>query len=118
MPYVAGRNAVVEAIRARQRVRRVLLDASTRENDASLRSVVETAAQAGIPVERVSRARLDEIHPRHQGVAAEVAPFSYTPFSGLVERVQADGASALVLALDELQDPQNLGSLLRTALAV
>jgi 23S rRNA (guanosine2251-2'-O)-methyltransferase len=66
----------------------------------------------------VRRDRLDAIYPRHQGVAAEVQPFAYTPFSQLKDLATEAGESALVLALDALQDPQNFGTLLRTALAV
>jgi 23S rRNA (guanosine2251-2'-O)-methyltransferase len=117
-PYLAGRNAVLEAIRAGQRVRRVVLDASVRESDATVRDVVQAARSAHIPLERAPRAQLNAVHPRHQGVIAEVDAFSYTPFATLRARVREVGAAALVLALDEVQDPQNLGSLLRTALAV
>jgi 23S rRNA (guanosine2251-2'-O)-methyltransferase len=116
--YLAGRNAVFEALQAGRRVRRVLVDDHLRENDPEVRRLLEAAAAGRIPVERVSRGRLDAIHPRHQGVAAEVEPFAYTPFADLKARTQAAGEAGLVLALDELQDPQNLGTLLRTTLAV
>lgn len=116
--YVAGRNAVLETIRASQRARRLLVDESTRASDEELRALVAAARAAGIPVERVPRARLDAIHPRHQGVAVDVVEFAYLSWPDLVGAAEAEGERALVLVLDELQDPQNLGSLLRTALAV
>jgi len=118
MPYVAGRNAVLEAIQAAKRVRRLLIDAAPRISDADIRRVVGAAESAGIPIERVQRTRLDAIALRHQGVIAEVDSFAYTPFHELEERVRAAGREALVLVLDSLQDPQNFGTLLRTALAV
>jgi 23S rRNA (guanosine2251-2'-O)-methyltransferase len=118
MPFLAGRNAVLEAIRAGRRVRRIVVENSLRASDPAVRDVLDAAAEARIPIERAPRARLNTIHPRHQGVAAEVDPFAYTPFPALKDRAREAGAAALVLALDELQDPQNLGSLLRTALAV
>lgn len=116
--YVAGRNAALEAIRASRRVRRVLIDAASRASDVDVRRILDAAAAAGIRVERVSRAQLDGIAPRHQGVIAEVESFVYTPFHVLEERVATAGADALLLALDSLQDPQNFGTLLRTATAV
>lgn len=116
--YVAGRNAVLETIRAGQRARRLLVDESARSSDTELRDLVGAAQAAGIPVFRVPRARLDTIHPRHQGVALDVVEFGYCPWADLVDAARAAGERALVVVLDELQDPQNLGSLLRTALAV
>jgi len=116
--YVAGRNAALETLRAGRRVRRLLVDAGLRASDPDLVDLLAAAESARVPVERVARARLDAVAPRHQGVVAEVEPFAYTPFHTLEERVKAAGDRALLVALDSLQDPQNFGTLLRTALAV
>ena len=118
MPYIAGRNVVLEAIRAGQRVQRLLVDSAVGTQDREVHDLLEAAVQARVPIDRVRRARLDAIHPRHQGVAAEVQAFAYAPFARLKERAAEGADAALVLALDALQDPQNFGSLLRTALAV
>jgi 23S rRNA (guanosine2251-2'-O)-methyltransferase len=117
-PYVAGHNAVLEAIRAGQRVRKLVVDAAIKPDDAAVRDVLQAASAAKIPVERIPRGRLNAIHPRHQGVVAEVDAFGYLPFAALRQRARDAAERALVLALDELQDPQNFGTLLRTALAV
>ncbi len=116
--YIAGRHAVIEAIQAGQRVRRVLLDARARDGDPALTPILQAASQANVRVQRISRQRLDAIHPRHQGIVAEVEPFRYAALADVLGRARAAGSSALVLALDSLQDPQNFGTLLRTALAV
>jgi len=116
--YLAGRNAALEAIRAGRRVRRLLLDSGARPTDADVRLLVAAAERAQIPVERVPRVRLDGIALRHQGVIAEVEAFAYMPFQELEQRIKLAGEEALVLVLDSLQDPQNFGTLLRTALAV
>lgn len=116
MPYVAGRNAALEALKAGTRVRRVLIDVAA--SSAAIQPVIEAARVAGVAVTRVSGAQLAAIHPRHQGVAVEVAPFAYAVFADLQAAVRAAADKALVLALDQVQDPQNLGTLLRTALAV
>jgi 23S rRNA (guanosine2251-2'-O)-methyltransferase len=91
---------------------------AVRETDATVRDVLQAARSEHIPVERAPRAQLNAVDPRHQGVIAEVDAFAYTPFATLRARVREAGPAALVLALDEVQDPQNLGALLRTALAV
>ncbi len=108
----------MESLRAGRRVRRLIVDASIRVSDPELAQILAAAEHAGVRIERAPRARLDAIAPRHQGVAVEVEPFAYTPFLLLEERTQAAGEEALLLALDSLQDPQNFGTLLRTALAV
>src|SRR5438552_10462404 len=116
-PYIAGRNAALEALKAGTRVRQVLIDAG-RGSSADLHEVLEAAKARRIPVSPVPTAQLAAIHPRHQGVAVEVEAFVYTPLAELRQAVRVAGAEALVLALDQVQDPQNLGTLLRTALAV
>src|SRR5439155_26264002 len=108
----------LDAIRAGRRVRRLLLDSGARPTDADVRLLVAAAERAQIPVERVPRVRLDGIALRHQGVIAEVEAFAYMPFQELEQRIKLAGEEALVLVLDSLQDPQNFGTLLRTALAV
>lgn len=115
-PYIAGRNAALESLRAGIRVRRVLIQEGSNISGA-LQPILDAATAGGVPVTRVAAAQLEAIHPRHQGVAVEVAPFEYAPFAELTALVREAGPSALVLALDHLQDPQNLGTLLRAALA-
>ncbi len=116
-PYIAGRNAALEALKAGTRVRKVLLEASP-DLPAALQPILDAAKAAGVPVTRVPASELAAIHPRHQGVAVEVGEFRYASFADVLVRVQSAGQDALVLALDQIQDPQNLGTLLRTALAV
>ena len=78
--------------------------------------IVDEARAKKITVMSVSRQRLDEMAFNHQGVVAEAAPFEYASLEEVVEAAKAS-ESPLVLVLDVLQDPQNLGSLMRTAAA-
>jgi len=107
---------VLEALRAGRRVRRVLLAAGA--HGAPLDAIVDEATRRGIPVLTVDRERLDAVDPHHQGVAAEAAPFAYLALSDLLRRLPNAASPPIVLALDALQDPQNFGTLLRTAAAV
>jgi 23S rRNA (guanosine2251-2'-O)-methyltransferase len=97
-----GRNSVSEALRAgRRRIHRLLLAHGTRPFEAR------------VPVERVERHRLDAlVAGNHQGVVAEADPYPYVGLDDLLDE------SPFLLVLDSLQDPQNFGTLLRTALAV
>jgi 23S rRNA (guanosine2251-2'-O)-methyltransferase len=109
MDRLYGRNSVREALRAgRRRIHRVLLAAGSHLDD-----VVSAARGQRIPMETVDRHRLDSlVGTHHQGVVAEVDPF---PYVAVAEVVTSD--APLLLALDSLQDPQNFGTLLRTAQA-
>lgn len=107
---IYGAHPVEEVLRAgRRRVHRVLVSGSARP------SILEAAKQASIPVKRVERSVLDSAGDRHQGVVAEVEPYPYSDLHSILEAVST---RALILILDQLQDPQNLGTLIRTADAV
>jgi 23S rRNA (guanosine2251-2'-O)-methyltransferase len=103
-----GRNSVREALLARRRRFHRLLVA------ADVGDILELARRARVGVETVDRHRLDSlVEGHHQGIVGEVEPFPYVSFSDLLG-VQ----EPLFLVLDSLQDPQNFGTLLRTAQAV
>jgi 23S rRNA (guanosine2251-2'-O)-methyltransferase len=103
-----GRHPVSEALRARRRrVHRLLIAQGAHGLDELLR----LAQQQKLPVETVERRQLEKLHPgHHQGVLAEVEPFRYARLDDLLGQ-----ARPLLLVLDSLQDPQNFGTLLRTA---
>ncbi len=116
METIYGKQAVREALRAGGRVRRLLIADGAREN-AALQDVLALAAERGVRVHAVDRSQLDRLTDHHQGVAAEVPPYAYADFADLL--FAARGAHPpLFLVLDSLQDPQNFGTLLRTAAAV
>jgi len=101
---IYGRNAVLEAARAGH-VKRVLI-ADGLDPDPRLDELATLAR-----VEVVARERLEALaHGNHQGVVAELAPREYANLRGLLA-----GNPTLVLGLDGIQDPQNLGAILRTA---
>ncbi len=111
---IGGVNPVLEALKARgSSVEKIFL-ASGRSSSAS-KKILESARRAGVKVERVDRARLDNIfgNPDHQGVVALAGAFKYSTIDEVLGRVK--GESALILILDGIQDPMNLGSLLRSA---
>jgi 23S rRNA (guanosine2251-2'-O)-methyltransferase len=66
----------------------------------------------------VPRTRLDKIHPNHQGIAAETSGYSYSDILEILDRASQKNELPFILLLDSLNDPQNFGSLLRTAEAV
>lgn len=116
--YVWGRYPVLEALRSRRRVHKVLVAQGPR--DSALTQVLDQARRIGVPVETVSRRRLDELSKsaNHQGVMALTAPREYVDVEDIFARAEERGEEPLIVVLDMIQDVQNLGSLIRTAEAV
>ncbi|MDM7855399.1 23S rRNA (guanosine(2251)-2'-O)-methyltransferase RlmB [Cellulomonas alba] len=113
---VSGRNSVVEAMRAGIPVTTVYL-AARLEADDRTREIVSTAADAGYPLLEVSRTELDRLTDGsvHQGVAIQVPPYAYADEDDLLDAAEASGRAPLVVALDGVTDPRNLGAVLRSA---
>ena len=116
---VYGVNAVLEALRAGKRqVEAVVILQSARPD--RLKSVLELAREKGVPVQRVPRLDLDRSlgESRHQGVMARIAAARYASADDLLDSLSAKVGTEdppLVLGLDGIEDPRNMGSILRTA---
>lgn len=119
MPVIWGRRVVTEALRARRTVRRVYLGAKPTA-DKPLGEIADLARRAHVPVQVLDRRALDRIADtdRHQNVAAEVLDYEYADLDDLLKIADRRAEPPLLLLLDQLQDPQNLGTLIRTAEAV
>jgi 23S rRNA (guanosine2251-2'-O)-methyltransferase len=115
-----GRNAVREALRARRRTFQRLVLSSGAQETGTLADLVRLAEQAKVPVDRVDRHDLDRQlrQVNHQGVALECGDYPYAELEECLALAEERGEPALLLLLDHLQDPQNVGTLLRTAEAV
>lgn len=113
-----GRNPVLEALRAGRAINKLLIAKGSQEG--SIRQIIALAKEAGIIVQEQDRSRLDALAEgrAHQGVIALVAAHRYFEVEEIVARAKEKGEDPLVLILDGIEDPQNLGSLLRTADAV
>lgn len=113
-----GRNAVYEALRAGRRQAFRLLVAEGAQEKGRLAEILALCASRKLSIERVPRPRLDKVNPGHQGVVLETSGYPYGYIHDLLELAQQSTSPPLFLILDTLQDPQNLGTLLRTAEAV
>jgi 23S rRNA (guanosine2251-2'-O)-methyltransferase len=112
-----GRNAVREALRAQRRTFQRLMVSSGAQEAGTLGEVVKLAEKVGVSVERVDRHDLDRRlrEANHQGVALECSEYPYVELEDCLALADERGEPALLLLLDHLQDPQNVGTLLRTA---
>ena len=110
-----GRNAVTEALRAGRGINKILLADGDREGQVS--EIVALAKERGIILQFVERSKIESVAGglRHQGVMAYVAPVAYAELEDILRKAEEAGEPPFLLLLDELEDPHNLGALLRTA---
>lgn len=115
---VLGRNPVLECLRAGVPAT-ALYVALGAEADERMTEAVQIAADAGISILEVPRHDLDRIATNglHQGVALQVPPYSYAHPDDLLGAVTADATPALLVALDNISDPRNLGAIVRSVAA-
>jgi len=116
--FIYGRNPVYESLRAKRRQFFRLEVAQGVQEKGRLSDILQMAEQHQIPILRAPRAGMDKIHPGHQGVILEASGYPYCNLEDILDLAEQRHESLLVLLLDSLNDPQNFGTLLRTAEAV
>lgn len=113
---VEGRNPVLEAFRSGRTVEKLLVAQGAREG--SILEIIQKARAQGIVIQEVDRRRLNELSMTdgaHQGVIAFVTPYSYVGIEDILARASQLGEEPFIIILDEITDPYNLGSVIRTA---
>ncbi|PYX47493.1 MAG: 23S rRNA (guanosine(2251)-2'-O)-methyltransferase RlmB, partial [Acidobacteria bacterium] len=114
MNYIYGLNAVTEAIKARGRAFQWVGLAKER-HDLRLQRIIEECRKLGVPVRFLQRTELDRMagNAAHQGVVAVTSAKQYSGLDDVVESKR--GTYSLIVVLDGVEDPHNLGAILRTA---
>jgi 23S rRNA (guanosine2251-2'-O)-methyltransferase len=112
---IEGRNAVIEALRAGVPLSGVTIAEGTKP-DRGLDEIIRRAAEAGITVKRAPKRVLDAKSERgaHQGVIADAKPYRFASLDAVLKRA-AERPASLIIALDHVTDPGNLGAIVRTA---
>jgi 23S rRNA (guanosine2251-2'-O)-methyltransferase len=113
--WLYGRNPVYETLRAGRRQFHGLQVASGAQEKGRLAEIIQLCRHLKVPVKQVERQALDQIDRHHQGVALRVGEYPYASLPEILTLADERGEPPFILILDTLQDPQNLGSLLRTA---
>ncbi len=113
-----GRNPVLEALKSGREIDKIFVAKGAAEG--SIKKIIAIAKENKIPVQQVDRQKLNEISESdsHQGVIAMVAAHEYSSIEDILEKAEKKGKDAFILILDEIMDPHNLGSIMRTAEAV
>ncbi|MBC7960675.1 MAG: 23S rRNA (guanosine(2251)-2'-O)-methyltransferase RlmB [Vallitaleaceae bacterium] len=111
-----GRNAVMEALKAERSIDRLLIIDSEQQS-GPIKTIVAEARKKGIVTRFETKEMLDKICPghRHQGVIAYVACYDYVEVEDIINRAKEKGEPPFVIILDNIEDPHNLGAILRTA---
>lgn len=112
---LVGRNAVTEALKSGRGINKLWIASGDREG--SVAEIAALAKERGIVVQYVERAKIESLAGghRHQGVLAYVAPVPYAELDDILKAAEEKGEAPFLVLLDELEDPHNLGALLRTA---
>ncbi|WP_258358942.1 23S rRNA (guanosine(2251)-2'-O)-methyltransferase RlmB [Moorella sulfitireducens (nom. illeg.)] len=111
---IAGRNPVREALRAGRNLHKILV--ASRLEGRVVGEILALARSQGVPVQRVDRAALDRMAgDRHQGVVALAAARGYVEMEDLLSLAREKGEPPFLIMLDQVEDPHNLGAILRSA---
>ena len=115
---IAGRNSVVEALRAEIPATTLYIAAQI-DVDDRVREAITLATQRALPILEVSRQEVDRLTDGaiHQGVALQIPQYTYAHPDDLIVRAQDAAESPLIVALDGVTDPRNLGAVIRSAAA-
>jgi 23S rRNA (guanosine2251-2'-O)-methyltransferase len=113
--WITGRNPVYEMLQARKRQIFRLLIAEGVKPDSRISEIIQIVKPYKIQVESVKRTQLDSMSDNHQGIAAEVSAYPYSDLDTILRIAKQKDQDPFILVLDSLQNPQNFGTLLRSA---
>lgn len=112
--WIIGKNPVIEAMKSGRSINKIII--SDQLNKQAMQALQKTAKEAGVTVQQVPKKKIDQlVEGNHQGVAASVAAYDYAELEDLFRRAEEKKEAPFFMILDEIEDPHNLGSILRTA---
>jgi len=117
MDIIIGRNPVLEALKSERDINKIWIAEGSQRG--AMQQIIQLAKQNGVLVQYVPKKKIDQMaEGNHQGVIAQVAAYKYYEVTELFKRAAEKSEPPFFLILDELEDPHNLGSIMRTADAV
>lgn len=110
---VAGRNAVLELLKSDKDINKIFIERG--EKHGSIKEIIAKAKEQKIVLVEVDKNKLDSMAENHQGVVAVVPPFNYCEVEDILELARSKNEDPFIVVLDGIEDPHNLGSIIRTA---
>jgi 23S rRNA (guanosine2251-2'-O)-methyltransferase len=112
--FIGGRNPVLEALKSGRDINKIWIAEGSQKG--SIQQIVGLAKESNVMVQYVPKKKIEQmVVENHQGVVASVAAYQYAEIDDLFHRAEQKGEDPFILILDELEDPHNLGSIMRTA---
>jgi 23S rRNA (guanosine2251-2'-O)-methyltransferase len=112
--YIAGKNPVIEALKSSRDINKILIAEGSQRGQ--MQQVVKLSKEENVIVQFVPKKKLDQLYEgNHQGVVAQVAAYEYAELDDLFAAAEKKSEAPFFLLLDEIEDPHNLGSIMRTA---
>lgn len=110
---IAGRNAVMELLKSSKDINKIFVERG--EKHGSINEIIARAKEARIVIVEAERSKLDQMAENHQGVVAIVPPFNYCEIEDILDLAKEREEDPFIIILDGIEDPHNLGSIIRTA---
>lgn len=112
---IAGRHSVLEALKSGRSINKIWIAENVQKHQ--IQPIMAEAKKSGVVVQFVDKRKLDQMveNVPHQGIVAQVAAYDYAQVEDILARARAKGEVPFIVLLDEIEDPHNLGSILRTA---
>lgn len=115
--FIGGKNPVMEALKAGREINKLWIAEGSQKGQ--MQQVIHLAKEAGVLVQFVPKKKIDQLlEGQHQGVVASVAAYKYSEVDDMLALAKSREEDPFILILDELEDPHNLGSIMRTADAI
>lgn len=112
---LAGVNSIMEALRAGRKIHKIYIQEG--REGKRIEELTRLAASRGIYIQYIEKTRLDKMYTQtnHQGIVAQVETYQYSDIGEIMELASLRGEAPFILILDGIEDPQNFGSIIRTA---
>lgn len=112
--FIIGKNPVIEALKSQRDINKIMIAEGSQ--GGQMQQVIGLAKESGVLVQFVPKKKLDQMEiGNHQGVAAQVAAYQYAEVDDLFAIAEKRNEAPFFILLDEIEDPHNLGSIMRTA---
>jgi 23S rRNA (guanosine2251-2'-O)-methyltransferase len=113
--YIGGKHSVMEALRSGRTIHKIWVTETVQKQVYS--TIIVEAKNRGVIVQMIDKRKIDQMLEgiSHQGIAAQVAAYDYVEIEDILAKAAAAAQDPFILILDEIEDPHNLGSILRTA---